>query len=547
MTPPPPPHRDDDHAADERAHRGVFSAIRTVAGFTLLSRFGGLLRDVTTARVFGDTAIASAFAFAFLIPNVFRRLFGEGALAAAFIPEYARLDAQDPALAARFASFTMGMLVVVTSAIAILADAAIFLAIALTDPGENTRLVLELTAIMLLYMPMICAVAVLGGILQVHGRFAIVAFSPVLLNACIIAGALLAIGPMGLDPRGATYVVSGGVLLSGVVQLLWSLAAIRRHVRWTLAFAGSRDSVRTMLRRFVPAAIGLGTLQLNTLFDGFIASWPILVGPTILGVAYPLDEASAGIISYSQRLYQFPLGVFGIAVATAVFPALSRAADQPRLFTEMLRRGVRLSLFIALPATLGLLLVRHDLAYVLFRGGNFSEAGVDRAAFILLGYAPAVWAYSLSHVFIRAFYARGDTVTPLRIAVSMVALNLLGNVTLIWIPGLGEAGLAWSTAISSTVHALLLMRSARRLTDGAPAVDRTTMQALGVSLALAVGMAFIVGLFMLAVPRLDGWTHALLRLLGACALGSAAYIAGAVALQRTELRWLLSRRSDPDA
>ena len=544
--PPPPPPQHDDRAAHDRAHRGVVSAVRTVAGFTLISRMGGLLRDVTTARVFGDTAIASAFAFAFLIPNVFRRLFGEGALAAAFIPEYARLDHSDPALAARFASFTLGLLVVVTSAIAVLANVAILLALGFAGVGENTRLVLSLTAIMLLYMPMICAVAVLGGMLQVHGRFAIVAASPVLLNACIIAGALLAIGPMGRGPREATYVVSGAVLFSGVLQLVWSWLAIRRHVRWTAGIGAAGDSMRTMLRRFVPAAIGLGTLQLNTMFDGIIAAWPILVGPTFLGFAYPMDEASAGVISYTQRLYQFPLGVFGLAVATAVFPALSRAASQPALFVDMLRRGVRLSMFIALPATLGILLVRHDLAYVLFRGGNFSAAGVDRSAFILLGYAPAVWAYSLTHVATRAFYAQGDTITPLRIALCMVGLNLLGNVTLIWIPGVGEAGLAWSTAISSTAQALLLTRATRRLLGGDHAIDRRTLHAVLACLGAALVMAACVGAFLLLVDRADTWTHTLLRLGAACAIGGFAYLGVCALMRRPELRWLLSRRAPAD-
>lgn len=531
-----------DHGAHERAHRGVFAAVRVVAGMTLLSRVGGLLRDVTTARVFGDTAVASAFAFAFLIPNVFRRLFGEGALAAAFIPEYASFEGKDPALSARFASLTLGLLVVIATAIALLANAGIVAALALADVAPNTRLTLELTAILLLYMPMICAVAILGGILQVHGKFGVVAASPVLLNAFIIVGALLAIGPFGLEPRRTTYVVAAAVLVSGVAQLAWSGWALRPYVRWTRAFAGTGESMRRMARRFVPVALGLGVLQLNTMFDMFIASWPVLVGPTIFGLAYPMDEASAGVISYTQRLYQFPLGVFGIAVATAVFPALARAASDKRLFTDMLRRGVRLSMFIAIPATIGLVLVRHDLAYVLFRGGNFSEAGVDRSAFILAGYAPAVWAYSLTHVFTRAFYARGDTVTPVRIAVCMVALNIVGNMTLIWVPWLGEAGLAWSTAISSTAQALLLARAARRFTDESHAVDGPTLGAVGRLLGAAAAMGAAVGVFLLLVDRADSWTHSMVRLFSACAIGCAAYVGVCAAMRRPELRWLLSRR-----
>ncbi|HCT45480.1 MAG TPA: murein biosynthesis integral membrane protein MurJ, partial [Phycisphaerales bacterium] len=179
-----------------------------------------------------------------------------------------------------------------------------------------------------------------------------------------------------------------------------------------------------------------------------------------------LDASSNAILFYAQRLYQFPLGVFGIAVATAAFPALSRVAGDSVRFGEMLTRGLRLSLFIGVPASVGLLLVGEALIRVLYSGGGdgFSEAGVSRASAVLAGYALAVWAYSLNQLLTRAFYARGDTRTPMTVALGMVGVNICLNLVLIW--WLREAGLAWSTAVCAVGQTVLLLWMANRKMDG---------------------------------------------------------------------------------
>jgi putative peptidoglycan lipid II flippase len=297
-----------------------------------------------------------------------------------------------------------------------------------------------------------------------------------------------------------------------------------------------------MLRRFVPGALGLGALQVNTMIDGLIATWPLLVGPTLLGFDYPLDKSSGAVLGYTQRLYQFPLGVFGIAVATAVFPSLSRAAGDAPLFASIVRRGVRLSLFIGLPASVGLMIVRRDLCSVVFEGGDFSAAGVDRAAWVLLGYAGAVWSYSVNHTLIRAFYARGDLRTPLFISLTTVGLNFLGNITFIWIPGVGEAGLAWSTALTSCLQTALLSRALRRSMPEGRLLqpdDRASVARCALaSLAMALPTVAVVAL----LPVQDAWTGRFVRLLAALAVGAIAYGAMVAALRMPELRWLLARR-----
>lgn len=525
-----------------------FGAVRVVAVFTLLSRFLGLIRDVVMARVLGDTVVGSAFAFAFLIPNLFRRLFGEGALTAAFLPEYASLVEKDPELSNRFATLAFSLLFLLTGVITVVGIAALLLIRELSPENPDRAYMLTLAMVMLPYMPLICAVAVTGAILQVHGRFAPMAAAPLLLNAVTIGAALLAYAVFRFNATSTAFIVAIAVVCSGVLQLAWTLFSVRRYIAWRRGFASVREPARRMARRFGPALVGLGTLQLNTLLDGVIAAWPLLVGPTILGIAYPLDEASNAILTYTQRLYQFPLGVFGIAVATAVFPLLSRAADRPAEFADTLRRGLRLSLYIGLPASAGLFLVRDDLTFVLLRGENFSLEGATRAASVLMGYSLAVWAYSANQLFVRAFYARGDTVTPVKVALGAMLVNLALNLTLIWVPGLREGALAWSTAISATLQMVVLARLTRsKLLPEAPLLDADTRRSVARSLVLTVAMSAGVGatLWLFPAPPVGegDLTHPLsiARLASAVGVGGVAYLALSVALKAPELRWLLQR------
>jgi putative peptidoglycan lipid II flippase len=297
-----------------------------------------------------------------------------------------------------------------------------------------------------------------------------------------------------------------------------------------------------MLTRLGPVLLGLGTLQVNALVDTLIAMWPNWVGPTIGGHPYPLDESSNSILFFTQRLYQFPLGVFGIAVATAIFPSLSRAADQPAKFIEMLRHGVRLSLFIALPATIGLILVRHDLISVLYSGpgGGFSSGGVDRSGAVLIGYGAAIWAYSLNQLWTRAFYARGDTTTPMRVAVAMVALNLVLNIVFVFATPLREAGLAWSTGIAAIVQCLVLGRLLNR-SQHLALFDRSTIRAIGRSLVLTLAMSAGVVAVWFLFPEPQAWTGRVLRLVALTLSGAAVFALAAVLLRSEELGWLAKR------
>ena len=514
--------------------RQLAGGIRTVSGLTLASRVMGLARDLVLVRVFGDTLVGSAFTAAFAIPNLFRRLFGEGALAAAFLPEYAQLD--DDHRRAALARVTLLGVGGVTAGLTVVLELGLLAVLLLTPPDEARDLSLRLIMVLLPFMPLICTTAILGAMLQARGRFGPAAGGPILLNLFMVSAAMLHfVGPQ-LPPRESAFAVGIATVLAGGAQVAWCWWALGDGLQLRGPLAPALDSGRRVLRRFGPVMIGMGAIQINALIDQFIAMYPAWVGPTIGGLEYPLDERSNAILGFTQRLYQFPLGVFGIAVATVAFPMLSRAAGDAR-FAGVLARSLRLSLFIALPASLGLVLVRDDLVAVMFGGASgFSADGLERSSAVLLGYASCVWIFSLNHVLVRAFYATGDTRTPMRIALLGVGVNLVLNIALIgW---LREAGLAWATSLAQLVQFAVLAAILRRrgLVTLAPS-DRAGLVRIG--LATLVMGAVVLPIVLLTSAGTWG-AHALV-LAACCAFGMIAYAAAARLLAIPELGLLLRR------
>jgi putative peptidoglycan lipid II flippase len=519
--------------------------VRVVSGLTLLSRLAGLVRDVVTARMFGASALGSGFQAAYSLPNLFRRLFGEGALSAAFLPEYTLLRRDHPDLSDQLASITLWALTLTTGALTLLLELGVLAALLVLPQDHDRSLSLKLIMLMLPMMPAVCVTAILGGMLQAHGKFGPPAAAPIILNLFqVAAAAFFYVHWVKAEP--AAYLVGGAAVLASAVQIIWSLAALRSKVHWTRAWHNASRHARNVLSRFIPAVLGLGTLQLNTMMDTVFAMWPVWVGATMFGRAVTLDVQSNALIRYTQTIYQFPLGVFGLAVATAVFPLLSRSTDDHESFVQHLRRGLRLSLFIGLPASVGLFLVRYDIIAAIYGGGRhgFDPASIDRAAAVLAGFAPAVWAYSLNHVFTRAFYARHDTRTPMILAMSMVALNFTLNLILIW--PLREAGLAWSTATSAVIQCVIL---------GVLCVRKLNVRPLDAHTIAALARILLAGLLMGAcVWGLERvWTDAatwpmhIARLVGCVGTGALVYAGLGFILKLPELRWLLHRGSGAGA
>jgi len=514
---------------------------RTVSLLTLVSRVTGLVRDASLSRIFGAGGLTDAFYFAFLIPNLFRRLFGEGALAAAFLPAFTRLDEKDPLAAKRLASLTIATLLVGLGGVTIAGEVVLYF---VSRASDHASLPVWLMMIMLPYMPLVCVVAILGAMLQAYGRFGPTAAAPIVLNGCVIVAAIGGGMMLGGDSDARVAhigAVAGSVVIAGVLQVAWSLFALRGTGWFSREFAPARDAFRGVVRQALPMMLGLGVLQLNVLLDGVIASYPTVVGPTLFGLDYPLTEGAMASVSFAQRLYQFPLGVFGIAVATAIFPALARQAGDGAAFTATVRRGLRLVVFIGLPASAGLMLVRESLAAVILEGGDFGAKDTARVAFVLLGYAPAIWAYSMTHVLTRAFFARGDSTTPVKVAVAMVALNLTLNLTLIWTP-LRESGLAWSTAACAIIQTIILSRllTARvgRLADRA--VTGSWGRTLAATVLMSAAVAIVAGLLP-ETGETERWRGSLLVLAALVTTGAVVYVTAALALRMPELRWALGR------
>ncbi|MCC7407340.1 MAG: murein biosynthesis integral membrane protein MurJ [Phycisphaeraceae bacterium] len=536
---------------------GFVGHAMTVGGLTLLSRITGLVRDSVMAATLGAGAVADAFYLAFLIPNLFRRLFGEGALAAAFIPHYTDLLKKDEELARRFSGACMGLL---TATLGVLTIVGELVLMGMERHGQwsaDTALTLSLMKIMLPYMPLVCLVAYLGGILQVHRRFGPPAAAPILLNLANIAAAAWIAAGISTEEglRRTIFIVAVSVTVAGLLQLAWQVAALGGIPWMAYSFRGIGPTMRSMLRMFGPMVIALAVFQINAALDSVIAYGlaPRNGGDTLhlLGwsMNYPTEQGDVAALNWAQRLYQFPLGVFAIAIATAIFPALAEAqAESPEdaggmarstpKFTAILSRGLRLTFFIGLPASVGLVIIRLPLARAIFEYNQFGLDDARRVASVLGGYAAGIWAFSAMHVLTRGFYALKDVRTPLRISLTMVGLNLGLNLTLIW--PLGVAGLAWSTAICAFVQVYLMIHAMRKRHGTAvePGVWSSWIRTGWTTGAMAVVLT--PATLYLDAGTLTRWQSALFlgALVGA---GAAVFFAGSWLPGGQELRWLLRR------
>jgi putative peptidoglycan lipid II flippase len=513
--------------------------VLTISRLTLLSRLTGLARDAAQSRVFGSGPVMDAFALAFQVPNLFRRLFGEGALTASFVPTYTTLERADPEAARRFAGTLLTLLTILLAGITLLGE-AVLASLPTSTPDQS--LTVRLTAVMLPYMPMVCVVALLGTILGVHGRFGPAAFSPIVLNLAIVGGCTLAWMVPGAgesSDRARIGWVAMAVLVAGALQLAWMAWSMRGlGVRPAMAVRADRQPLGQVIRSMAPMMIGLASYQINVLIDSLIASYPTAVGPTILGMPFPLEQGSNATLNWAARLYEFPLGVFGIAVATAIYPSLARQAGEPAALVHMLRRGVRLVAFIGIPASVGLMLVADPLAAAVYQGGRCGPEEVRQIATVLVAFAPAVAAFSAIHLLSRALYALGDARTPARITMRLVGLNLVINLVVIFTP-LGLSGLAWSTSVCAYLNAAMLWRSLNRRVGHL--LDDVLWRSLAKTMLASAVMAVAVVLVGQALPEGGAWSMQLLRLTVLATVGALVVFLMARWLHMPEWRWAIGR------
>jgi putative peptidoglycan lipid II flippase len=436
-------------SADAREARGgLLRAGGTVAAMTLVSRVLGLVRDVVIAAVFGARPEADAFFVAFKIPNFFRRLFAEGAFSQGFVPvlsEYRTL--RDDADVRRLVSHVAGVLGLVLAVLCLLAMVGASLVIGLFAPGFGTEdgrqaLAVDMLRLTFPYLPLISLTALCGGVLNVHGRFAVPAFTPVWLNLCLIGAALL-LAPQLDEP---VMALAWGVLLAGCAQLAFQLPAMARIRMLSWPRPRWRDEgVRRVFRLMRPAAFGASVSQINLLVDTLLASF--------------LTAGSISWLYYADRLMELPLGIFAIALATVLLPRLSRshAAGDAAGFSAGLDQGLRLGLLLTVPAAVALVVLSEPLITALFAYGAMTDADVAFAALALRAYAAGLIGFTGVKILAPGFFARQDTRTPVRIAIVALGVNLVLNLLLIG--PMAHVGLALATSAAALVNAGLLLRT----------------------------------------------------------------------------------------
>ncbi|HDS84203.1 MAG TPA: murein biosynthesis integral membrane protein MurJ [Phycisphaerales bacterium] len=527
----------------------MIKGFRLIAMLTVVSRVFGMLRDMAFAYFLGAGLIMDIWVIAFKIPNLARRIFGEGAATSSFIPVYSDQLKKDRAAAYQLAHTVVTVIVVLLTGVALAGLALIAYIHRFHAPLESTRLMLVLAALMLPYMVMICAEAILAGILNTHRHFAAPAAAPIVLNIVNITTLCVGGWVMGLEPEQHVFLLAFGVLAAGVIQVGIQMAPMRR-LGLTLrpAWQVHSEAFKRILWLMGPMILGMAVTQLNTLADDIIAkslSGSVEKGTSfvMLGreIRYPVWAGSVAGLFYAQRLYQFPLGVLGISLATAIFPVLSDAAadqDDARL-ADTTQQGLQAAIFLALPSTAGLILIARPLVAAIYQRGRFTAGDTELASGVLICYALGLCGYFVQQILPRVFYALKNSEVPARTAVIAVVLNVILNLTLIW--PMGAAGLALSTAICSYAQAGILLwllhrRMGIRFDDRFGSVLSKTL--LGTGVMAAVGWAVLAAMGGLAHSfRMD-----VVRVLATAAVCVGVYAAAAAAMGNPMLALIVGAR-----
>ncbi len=412
----------------------------------MISRVLGFIRDMIFARVFGIDSGTDAFFVAFKIPNFLRRLFAEGAFSQAFVPVLSDYKNQGGQQALKlFIDRTAGTLAIILFCVTVVGVIAAPILITLFAPGfmaegKQYDMAVHMLRITFPYLFFISLVAFAGGILNSHGRFAVPAFTPVFLNICMITAAVW-LSPKMQEPIVA---LAWGVFAAGMVQLLFQFPALYRLGLFPVPRIGFKDAgVKRILSLMVPAIFGVSVTQINLLLDTLIASF--------------LAAGSVSWLYYSDRLVEFPLGIFGIALATVILPTLSKnhVANDSVEFSRSLDWALRLVLLIGMPAAVGLLILAEPMLSTLFQYDQFSAEDVNRSGESLKAYSIGLLGFILVKVLVPGFTSRKDMKTPVRFGIYAMFANMGLNIALVF--PLAHAGLALATSLGAFFNASLLL------------------------------------------------------------------------------------------
>ena len=466
----------------------LFKAASTISLLTLASRVAGLVRELLVAATFGASGLTDAFNVAFRIPNLFRRLFAEGAFSQAFVPVLAHSkvtegDAATHRLIDSVAT-VLAWILLATCAVGVIGAPALVWALAsgFRQSPRSFEATVLMTRWMFPYIAFMSMVALSSGILNTWKRFAVPAATPVLLNVCMIAAAWLGapwFGRHGIEP---IYAMAAGVIAGGVLQLGVQIPVLARlgllpriGVTWsTLRAAWSDQGTRHVAHQMLPALLGVGVAQVSLLINTQIASW--------------LPTGSITWLTYADRLMEFPTAMLGVALGVVLMPQLAsaRASDDAERYSAMLDWGLRLVVLMAVPASVALLLFAKPLVATVFHYGAFKDSDVPQVAKALAGYGVGLLGLVAIKVLASGFYASQDMRTPVRIAILVLVVTQLLNI--VFVPLLRHAGLALSIAMGALINAgLLLMGLLRRGSyRPEPGWGRFGLQVLAATALLAV-------------------------------------------------------------
>jgi putative peptidoglycan lipid II flippase len=422
----------------------LIRSIATIGAFTMASRILGFVRDVLVAALLGAGLWADAWIVAFKLPNLFRRLFAEGAFNAAFVPLFAARLESDGAAARAFSENALGVLLWCLLGVVMVAEVAMPVVIHGFAPGfaavpGKHELAVSLTRVTFPYLIFISLVSLMGGILNSLGRFAAAAAAPILLNVCLI-GAVVGLAPFTETPA---HALAWGVAGAGAIQFLWLLwRCDRAGVRLRLTVPRLGPDVRKLLRRMLPLALGAGVYQINLLVDTVIASL--------------LPSGSIAYLFFADRVTQLPLGVIGVAVGTALLPLLARQlqAGESAAAADSQNRALEFGCLLAFPAAAALMVIPGPIIGVLFERGEFTPDDTRATAAALAVYAAGIPAFVMVKVLAPGFFARQDTAAPVKVAALAMAVNLVLNLALMG--PFKHVGIAAATAISAWLNAGLL-------------------------------------------------------------------------------------------
>ncbi|GAB4362418.1 MAG: murein biosynthesis integral membrane protein MurJ [Kiloniellaceae bacterium] len=508
-------------------------SVATVGGYTGISRILGFVRDIMIANVVGASPVADAFFAAFRLPNLFRRLFAEGAFNAAFVPLFARrLEQEGEAAARRFAEEALSVLVTALLVLSAACMAGMPWFIYLIGSGfsqdpEKLALAVELSRITFPYLLFMAVVALISGVLNSLYRFAAAAAAPILLNVIFIA-ALVAVLPFFRAVPG--HVMAWAVCLSGAAQMIFLVVAAKR-AGMALRFPRPRltPGVKRLLALMLPGMLSAGALQINIFVGSSIASW---------------QEGAFSFLYYADRVYQLPLGLIGIAIGIVLLPDLARKlrAGNADHAMHSLNRGLEFALLLMLPATVALIVVAGPVIGGLFQHGRFSAADAEATAAALAAFAWGLPAFVLVKILQPAFYAREDTMTPFRYSVVSVVANIVLSLLLFW--QLRHVGIALATTLAAWLNTALLALSLRRF--GFCRLDDRFRRRLPRILAASAGMGLALwGLRQATDPWLaDSFAERAVALAILVAAGLAVYGAlafGLGAVSRADLAGSLRR------